>query len=312
MHQWHWPLSHQLPLLLSFCVQFSESIIFHDKFSTVTVRKPLAAARKKDFACATQHPNPITTIHRGGNGTGFLSLPHKLQHKIFGYWNVHDLFQLSTASHTTAKLATEYMAHQMELTIQCFFTDMQGFQQMLQSCNVVMSGSSTLHILLPSKFTSWVPADLNIYVPSLHYHYLSVLLENHGYHKIQEGKENISPYSFSLIHTVSTFANSNQQIDVIISKNTDRISPIFKFHSSMVMNFFSPDHFFCAYPALTLNLIAKINPGPLYFDCFQRHTLNTLLKYAEHRFHYTSCNSCHLSKRALSVVSPMAVQCGLI
>ena len=183
---------------------------------------------------------------------------------------------------------------------------------MLWSCNAVVAGSSALHILLPSKFTSWVPADLNIYVPSLHYHYLSVLLENHGYHKIQEGKENISPYSFSLIHTVSTFENGNQQIDVIISKNAGGISPIFQFHSSTVMNFFSPDHFFCAYPALTLNLLVKINLGPLYFDCFRCHTLNTLLKYAEHGFRYTSCNFCHLSKRASSVVSLMAVQYGLI
>ena len=167
---------------------------------------------------------------------------------------------------------------------------------MLRSCDAVVSGSSALHILLPLKFTSWVPADLNIYVPSLHYHYLYVLLEIHGYHKIREGKENVSPYTFSLIRTVTTFVNGNQQIDVIVSKNAGGISPIFQFHSSMVMNFFGPNHFFCAYPALTLNLLMKINPGPLYFDRFRCCTLDTLLKYADCGFCYTSCNSCHLSK----------------
>ena len=63
-------------------------------------------------------------------------------------------------------------------------------------------------ILLPAKTTSWVPSNLDIYVPYVHYHYLTVLLKDHGYHLIQEGKVNVSQYCFSLICTVATFTNS--------------------------------------------------------------------------------------------------------
>ena len=261
-----------------------------------TLTKPLAAARKKDFPCATHRPWAITLIPPANSAMGFLSLPLELQLDIFSHWNVHDLFQMGAASHKTAMLATEYMSHQMDLAIHRFFKDVQSFRQMLRSCDAVVSGSSVLHILLPAKTTSWVPADLDIYVPYLHYHYLTVLLKDHGYHLVREGKVNVSRYAFSLIHTVATFTNGDQQIDIIVSKNAGGISPIFQFHSTIVMNFFSPDHFFCAYPALTLNHLVKVNPGPLYLGHFCCRTLDALLKYVQHGFCYTSCESGHLSK----------------
>lgn len=108
------------------CFPTHSSKIASPKKPLNTVRKPLAVVRK-DFTFITQHLWPVTTIHPGSNATGFLFLPLILQHDIFGYWNMHGLFQLGAASCTTTKLATEYMTHWMELTIQCFFTDMQGF-----------------------------------------------------------------------------------------------------------------------------------------------------------------------------------------
>ena len=261
-----------------------------------SLRRPLTVARKNDFTFATRRPRAIMSVHSANNAAGFLSLPVELQLEVFGYCNVHVLFQLGAASRRITKLAVEYMTLRMELTIQRFFSDVQGFQQMLRSCDAVMSGSSALHILLPAKTTSWVPINLDIYVLSLHYHHLSVLLDIYGYQKIHKGKENVSRCSSSLIHNVVTFANGDQQIDVIVLKIAGGISPILQFHSMAVMNFFRADHLFCAYPALTLNHLAKVNPGPLYFDRFWCCTLNALLKYAERGFRFMSCETSHFNK----------------
>ena len=261
-----------------------------------TVTKPLAAARKKDFPCTTCRPRAITSIHPASNATGFLSLPVELQLENLSYCNVHELFQMGAATRKIAKLAAEYISHRMDLAIHHFFTDIESFQQMLQSCDAVVSGSSVLHILLPAKTTSWVPTDLNIYVSYVHYHYLTVLLKDHGYHMIREGKVNVSQYCFSLIRTITTFANGDLQIDIIISKKAGGLTPIFQFHSTTVMNFFGPDHFFCVYPALTLKHLAKVNPGPLYLGRFCHRTIDALLKYVGHGFRYTSCESRCLSK----------------
>ncbi|KAI6140466.1 hypothetical protein BKA82DRAFT_133419 [Pisolithus tinctorius] len=55
----------------------------------------------------------------------------------------------------------------------------------------------------------------------------------------------------SSICSVVLFANGQCLIDVIISSTVAAMSPIFKFHSTVVMNFIAADHIFCAYPTLT-------------------------------------------------------------
>ncbi|KIN98976.1 hypothetical protein M404DRAFT_92790, partial [Pisolithus tinctorius Marx 270] len=45
--------------------------------------------------------------------------------------------------------------------------------------------------------------------------------------------------------------NGHKLIDIIVSKTTSALSPIFQFHSTAIMNFFSANSLFCAYPSLT-------------------------------------------------------------
>ena len=227
-----------------------------------------AAARKKDLGLDCHHSpmNVTATILQFMKGL-LATLPVELLCESFGYCNVHDLVCLGQSSCTHGALVGNYIINCMKLTISCFFPDVEGFRKMLRSCDAIVSSSSALHILLPPKSTTWIPVDLDIYVASSQFHYLKLLLVGHGYHLLHEGNTNDNPNSFSFIHTVATFGNGTQQIDVIIS-NTANIGPIFQFHSTTVMNFFSADHIFCAYPDLTLRLLARINPGPLYFGRF--------------------------------------------
>ena len=229
-------------------------------------------------------------------GPAFACLPAELVSEIFSYCDVHDLVQLGRTSRKYGTLIREYLSHRIHQTFLPFFTDVCEFRETLRSCDALVSGSAALHILLPPKSTTWVPTDLDIYVPHPHFHYLSVLLQQeHGYHLIQEGNANVNPYTFSLIRSVATFSKGNQHIDVIVSK-TAAIGPILQFHSTAVMNFIDADNIFCAYPALTFQNLARINPGPLYFDRFRRRTISALWKYAGRGFRFINCKTAPLSK----------------
>ncbi|KIO10314.1 hypothetical protein M404DRAFT_92271, partial [Pisolithus tinctorius Marx 270] len=62
------------------------------------------------------------------------------------------------------------------------------------------------------------------------------------------------------IASVITWAKGNHHIDIIVSNTDVVVSPIFQFHSTVVMNFVSADHIFCAYPTLTLWGLSILNP----------------------------------------------------
>ncbi|KIO04586.1 hypothetical protein M404DRAFT_93872, partial [Pisolithus tinctorius Marx 270] len=55
------------------------------------------------------------------------------------------------------------------------------------------------------------------------------------------------------------FSNNWQLIDVIVSSTVTAVLPIFKFHSTAVMNFITMDNIFCAYLSLTLKLMSMVN-----------------------------------------------------
>ncbi|KIO06728.1 hypothetical protein M404DRAFT_102192, partial [Pisolithus tinctorius Marx 270] len=91
-------------------------------------------------------------------------------------------------------------------------------------------------------------------------------------------------YSPSTIFTITTFGNGQSLIDVIISKTTSALSPIFQFYSTAVMNFFSTDSLYCAYPSLTLRHHAMINTSSLHQHTFSPSHIQALLKYKSRGF----------------------------
>lgn len=222
--------------------------------------------------------------------------PLELVYEIFSYCDVADLVLLGSTSHSYAICARKYLKFQMNVSIRRTFVDVEAFHQMLHSCDVVVSGSTALHILLPAKTTTWIPADLDIYVPFIHFRYMAMLLEQQGFQLFQDWRVNSNPYLFSSIHSIVSFANRIHCVDVIVSQTDMAICPVLQFHSMAVMNFFGVDHIFCAYPALTFQFLSRVNPGPLYFGQFHSHNFSALWKYAHRGFQYTSCDSGHGSK----------------
>ncbi|KIO08013.1 hypothetical protein M404DRAFT_38544, partial [Pisolithus tinctorius Marx 270] len=130
----------------------------------------------------------------------------------------------------------------------------------------------------------WSSSDLDIYVPYNSQPQLYNLLRKHQYNIVREGRTNHNDYSPSTIFTVTTFGNGQRHIDVVVSKTSSALSPIFQFHSTAVMNFFTADSLFCAYPSLTLHHRALINTASLRGRTFTPSHMLALIKYKSRGF----------------------------
>lgn len=80
-------------------------------------------------------------------------------------------------------------------------------------------------------------------------------LYKEGYIALQTAVTAPHEYEGNEIERVITLGNSTHKIDVVVSRMSLSIAPIFQFHSSVVMNYVSVDTFFSAYPSLTMESI---------------------------------------------------------
>lgn len=61
---------------------------------------------------------------------------------------------------------------------------------------------------------------------------------------------------------------------------------MFEFHSTVVINFFGGGVIFCAYPKLTLQYLARVNPAVTYSRNMGMDTMDVMWKYILRGFHY--------------------------
>ncbi|KAI6148021.1 hypothetical protein BKA82DRAFT_103094, partial [Pisolithus tinctorius] len=124
----------------------------------------------------------------------------------------------------------------------------------------IISGSSALHFLLPKKETTWAPHDLDLYTTQRNVNFLLCTLKLQDYHMIYVNTVNNIHYYNSHVVTVFTLTQEGCKINIIISASLTTISPIFHYHSMVLMHFISHNCVFCAYPELTLHQHSFINP----------------------------------------------------
>ncbi|KAI5997165.1 hypothetical protein EDD15DRAFT_2123353, partial [Pisolithus albus] len=155
----------------------------------------------------------------------------------------------------------------------------------LHTCDAVVSGSTALHILLPECETAWTPTDLDIYVPQRTCTMMLRRLMLEGYTVVKEKVETRRGYRYSAVSRVIVVGNGCSTIDIVVSRTATSITPIFQFHSTAAMNFFSADTIFCSYPNLTLRHLSMANAGPLYLGAVNLATIEALTKYQSRGFH---------------------------
>ncbi|KIN94264.1 hypothetical protein M404DRAFT_168767 [Pisolithus tinctorius Marx 270] len=202
---------------------------------------------------------------------------------------MRDLITFATTSTTNAERVKWYLKHQLDVICTPFFRTTEHLKSILSACDTVVSGSAALRMVLPSNACNWHSSDLDIYVPLHNHTQLYNLLRKHDYIIVRNGRPYVENYSPSTIYTVTTFTNGKKKIDVIVSRSASALSPIFHFHSTAVMNFFSADSLFCTYPSLTLRHRSMINTASLRQRTFSPSSMQALLKYKLRGFRIISC-----------------------
>ncbi|KAF5373471.1 hypothetical protein D9615_009486 [Tricholomella constricta] len=167
--------------------------------------------------------------------------------------------------------------------------NVNGFRNLLLKTRAVISGSTALHFIL--RETHWNPGDFDIYAPfGTGYTIVHWLMDNEGYRIVSDGSKSFlfHPHSVPVpaenhncdwitdlgdfpaahrssrsprmryestdsdIYRVYKLCSTNDTfIDVVESSKPSFLPPITKFHSTLVMNYITPDCVVVLYPKLT-------------------------------------------------------------
>ncbi|CAA7269286.1 unnamed protein product [Cyclocybe aegerita] len=115
--------------------------------------------------------------------------------------------------------------------------------------HAIISGSYALLVFFHGTF---IPQDLDIYVPVQWIHILKAYIVERGWKKNDDHKD--TAYDMASVLDILLFKHpqSNRTINVIISRTSSAIQPIVEFHSTLVMNYIASYGVVCLYPTLTL------------------------------------------------------------
>ena len=240
-------------------------------------------------------PQRIPTTPASIRVSFFRPLPHhhpsyapteELHDKIFAHLNMRELLIVAATSKFNRSLVYDYIEERKKKLALHFFKNAESFFDTLSHANAVISGSTALHLLLPAVTTNWVPSDLDLYVPSSGYSKLEHWIARQGYCISHVGERAGNVYLYATMEQKLRFSNGLRTIEIVVSKTEAACAPIFQFHSTAVMNFFSAERIFCAYPKHTFAYLSMVNPGRVYCDAFQLDNMDALRKYEDRGFTY--------------------------
>lgn len=89
----------------------------------------------------------------------------ELIHRVLAYCHAGDIQRLGSTSRDNADVVRAYLQYRIKSIGAQYFSSGHVMQDILRSCDAVVSGSSALRILLPEIGPTWSPTDLDIYVP---------------------------------------------------------------------------------------------------------------------------------------------------
>lgn len=221
------------------------------------------------------------------------ALPYEIWNSIIAFLCISDINRFAQTSRVFFSIAERYTTYRRRLLTKPFLDDPDEIYRLLAAFNAVISGSSALSFLLPEREVYWTPHDLDIYVSEKDALPLLRKLSIYGYCITAKRDSNEDPYPYSSIQTMFVLRRGTSKIDVVTSKTSAAISPIFQYHSTILFNFLTADSVFCAYPELTLRRESLINPFAVYGQALKRSTLQALLKYHSRGIKYVSCRELH-------------------
>lgn len=212
-------------------------------------------------------------------GTINKKLPVELIAKIWSMLAITDLLMYGSTSRWIYDTVHNAIRDTVHCVIGQYFSDTSSFLTVLGEEHAVVSGSAVLQMMLSVSFErriggdlGWKVGDMDIYVPlpdgsDDSPRLMRYIIDKEGYKVVKKEKKRIGPYlPYAEIKDTVTLAKGANTIDLIISATRFSISPIFRFHSTVVMNFMTGTAIFSAYPNLTCRMRGNINPTVLTLD----------------------------------------------
>ena len=261
-----------------------------------------------------------------------IRLPPEIVAYIWSFLTLKELVNFGGTSRLNRKLVFSALRNTVYRLIEPFTPNrgVNGLLSTLKAERAVISGSMALYPLLFCNFSGtnsgdlyWKPHDMDIYKPQFGQNHesgvLKYLQEAEGFMVVKTNTLTLreqydTPSSISGIKSV---VRGDLRVDVVTSSGSSAIAPIFKFHSTPVFNWISPQGFFSAYPSLTCIRRGLLNPmalsrGRFVPDLPSTATRSSLDKYCERGFDVRRNPSCWQDDRhkcTLSAECPISSRC---
>ena len=208
----------------------------------------------------------------------------ELLYEVLQYCDLRVQVHLAATNRFNQWVIQDYIRLRKKMLALRFFDNSESFYKMLSDWNSIISGRGALHLLLPAADTQWTPSSLEIYVPGCLYGEVKFWLKEQGYDVTHVRLGDSNAPSFSPIKQAVVFTNKNRNVVVFASETDAACTPIFHFQSTACMNYIGADRIFCAYPRLTFQYVAMINPAPLFCNAFTIDDIDVLRKYETQGF----------------------------
>jgi hypothetical protein len=170
------------------------------------------------------------------------------------------MFNLVTTCKTLYPYRNFIFSRKIRQLLHRYFQNLDRFRHQLAVTDSVVSGSSVLHVMAHEP--SWIPKDLDLYVPFGSSEQMSLFLTTEGYESETSRFTDWTKYAAG-VHSVTKFRREcdGAEIDLVESSFSCVINSIVRFHSTCVMNFITCDRIVSLYPRLTLRNLAVIQDG---------------------------------------------------
>ncbi|KIO11376.1 hypothetical protein M404DRAFT_842832 [Pisolithus tinctorius Marx 270] len=220
-------------------------------------------------------------------------LPLETWHQILSFLNIATIHNLMLSCKTHYEKGRRYLQYHRLLLAQNFFENPQDLYDLLRLGQAIISGSTALHFLLAQKEVTWSPHDLDVYTIPKNIEFLLTEVKLRGYQIISVKTGNDVRYYNSHIASIFTLVRNRRKIDIMVSASPTPISPIFQYHSTVLMNFITHDTVFCAYPHLTFQRQSLVNPFVIFAQALKRSMMEALVKYHDRGIKYLKCSEDH-------------------
>lgn len=186
-----------------------------------------------------------------------------------------DLRTLAATNKFYHVLVTLHIPRRADDMFRAFDLNPTLMRDTLHQTQSVVSGSCALLVVLPWVFT---PNDMDLYVPNIHAARLLHLLSTRFGYALNEGAtEYPGTVGMSALYNLS---NGRRSMQVISVTAQNPLKSLYKFHSTIVMNFISSRGIYSAYPRLTSEMRGLKNtyaiaysaqPPQLVNACFDKY-----------------------------------------